>query len=186
MPRRQPSSIDKLPQEVRELIGRLRRDQGCTLDQILAKLTELDVEVSRSALGRHVKGLAEIGERMRRSREMAVALVDRFGEQPDDKLQRMNLELMHGVVMSTLTAAGAEGEDGAAGPVTFDPESVMFLARSLQSLSSAEKINADRMRRLRQEVVKKAADKVEEIGRARGISAETVREIRAGVLGTAA
>ena len=72
-PRRVPSSIDKLPVEVRELIGRLR-EQGATIDDILAKLGELDVEVSRSALGRHVKGLAEVGEQGRHARSVLAIL----------------------------------------------------------------------------------------------------------------
>jgi len=48
------STVDRLPPEVRELIERLRGN-GRTIDEILAKLRDLDAEVSRSALGRHIK-----------------------------------------------------------------------------------------------------------------------------------
>ncbi|MGZ8371111.1 MAG: phage protein Gp27 family protein, partial [Caulobacteraceae bacterium] len=67
--RHQPSSIDKLPPEVRALIGELREKRGCTIDEIMDKLRELEVDVSRSAVGRHVRKLADIGAEMRRSRE---------------------------------------------------------------------------------------------------------------------
>lgn len=153
--RRSPSSIDKLPPEVRELIGQLRAE-GITIDAILAKLHELGADVSRSALGRHIKGLAEVGEQLRRSREIATALVSRFGEEPDNRVARLNIELMHGIVMQMLTSA-AEDETGEPGPVSFNPEEAMFLARSLQSLASAQKSDADRTLKVRQEVAKEMA-----------------------------
>lgn len=181
--RRVPSSIDKLPTEVRELIGRLR-EGGRTIDEILAKLTELDVEVSRSALGRHVRSLAEVGEQMRRSREIATALVARFGDQPDNKLAQLNVELMHGLVMRAITAE-AEGEDGEVAPVTFGPEDTMFLARSLQSLASAQKIDEDRMLKMRAEVAKQAAAAAETVGKAKGLTKETMDAIKHAVLGVA-
>jgi len=56
-----PSSIERLPAELRELIGHLR-ERGRTIDEILAKLAELDVDVSRSALGRHVQHLDAAGD----------------------------------------------------------------------------------------------------------------------------
>ena len=61
-----PSSISRLPPEIREAIGALRQD-GRTIDEILAKLRELApaAEVSRSALGRHVQVLDRIGEQLR-------------------------------------------------------------------------------------------------------------------------
>lgn len=180
-PRRSPSSIDKLPPEIRELIGRLR-DQGATIDQIKAKLDELDAEVSRSALGRHIKGLAEVGEQLRRSREIATALVSRFGEEPDNRVGRLNIELMHGIVMDMLTGMEEGGEPGT---VSFDAEETMFLARSLQSLASAQKIDTDRLLKVRVEVAKEAAKAVETVGKAKGLTKETMDAIKHAVLGIA-
>lgn len=185
--RNQPSSIDRLPRELRELIGELRRD-GSTIDEILAHLREMQVPVSRSALGRHVKGLAEVAERMQRSRQIAESLVDRFGHQSDNKLARLNLELMHGVVMQTLTAADTDPETGEVLPVTFSPEDAMFLARSLQSLASAEKITRDQIKKEREEAAKEAtkaaAEKAVGAARAKGLTGDTIDAIRHAVLGT--
>ena len=55
-----PSTIQRLPTEVRELIAELR-EEGRTIDEVLEKLRELRLDVSRSALGRHVKQLDAIG-----------------------------------------------------------------------------------------------------------------------------
>jgi hypothetical protein len=51
-----PSTIDRLPAEVRELIARRRAD-GRTIDEIRATLADMDVRPSRSALARHISEL---------------------------------------------------------------------------------------------------------------------------------
>lgn len=176
-----PSSIDRLPKEVRELIGQLRSD-GATIDEIMAKLGELKADVSRSAVGRHVKTLAEVSERMRRARVMAEALTARFGAQPDNQVARMNLEMAHGLIFELIAATtGAEGEDGQ--PLQLDFKSAKFLASTLKDLASAEKVDADRMIKLREEFAKEAAAKVETVGKQRGMSADTVEAIKHAVLG---
>ncbi|PTS73811.1 hypothetical protein DBR17_17830 [Sphingomonas sp. HMWF008] len=180
-----PSTIDKLPEQVRELIGTLRRD-GRTIDEIMAKLGELSVDVSRSALGRHVKTLADVADRMRNSRAIADSLVAQFGDQPDNKLARANLELMHSVVMQTITAAVVDEETGESQPVTFSPEDAMFLARSMQSLASAEKTNSDRIIKAREIATKEAAKKAVDAAKTKGLGADTVEFIRKAVLGSGA
>ena len=180
---RQPSSIDKLPEEVRELIGKLRL-QGRTIDDVLQHLRQLDVSVSRSALGRHFKGMAAMKERMQRSRDMAVALVGQFGDQPDNRVARLNLELMHSVVMQTITAS-EDDEDGEPQPVTFAPEDAAFLARALKDLAAAQKTDTDRTLAVKRETAKSAANKAEEAMKSRGMSGETVDFIKNAVLGVA-
>ena len=179
----QPSSIDKLDPEFKEIIGHLRL-QGRTIDEIKAHLLQLNVDVSRSALGRHLKGMAAMKERVQRSRDMAVALVDRFGEQPDNRVARLNLELMHSVVLTAITATD-EDEEGEPQPVTFAPEDAAFLARALKDLASAEKTSTDRMLAVQRETAKSAANKAEEAMKSRGFSGETVEFIKNQVLGVA-
>ncbi|NBB51489.1 DUF3486 family protein [Rhizobium sp. CRIBSB] len=184
MARERPSSIDILPEPIRAEIGRLRL-QGRTIDEILNHLKQLDVEVSRSALGRHLKGLATLRERMRHSREMATALVSQFGDQPDNQLARLNLELMHGVIMQTITAAG-EDEDGEQKPVTFCPEDARFLADAMAKLAQAEKTNVDRTLKLKAEAQKEALATVEKVSKAEGLSKDTIEAFRAALRGAAA
>lgn len=179
-----PSSIDRLPDTVKAAIGRLRL-QGRTIDEILAHLEAMDVEVSRSALGRHVKGLAALTERRRMSRDMATALADRFGDAPDNQLQRLNIELMHGIILQTLTAT-EEDEDGESRPVTFGPQEAKFLAEALAKLTSAEKTEADRVLKVKAEAKKEAVQAVEKVAKSEGISRETIDRIKADILGIGA
>lgn len=182
-----PSSIDRLLPDIQELIATLRRN-GRTIDEIRSKLLELDVDVSRSALGRHVRTLGEVQERMRQSRAIADALVSKFGDEPDTKLGRANIELMQSIVMQTMTAIDIDEETGEAKPVTFSAEDVMFLARSLQSLASAAKTDTDRIERLEkraaERATKEAAEKATTAARSKGLSKETVEAIRFAVLGS--
>lgn len=195
-PRRQPSSIDRLPSEIREVIGALRQD-GRTIDEILAKLQELKVEVSRSALGRHVQTLAQVGERMRRSRDLAQSLTARFGDQPDNRLARMNLELLHNALFETLIAAdSSEGEgdeddeeaDGRA-PIAMDPKSLKALADALRSMASAEKLDAERITRMkaeaRREALEEAAKAVDKAAKkvSGGMTKDTIQAIKSEILG---
>jgi hypothetical protein len=191
MPR--PSSIDQMPEEIRSEIGRLRM-QGCTIDAIVAHLQTLyGTAPSRSALGRHIQGLDKLGEKMRRSRQVAEALVQELGDAPESTAARMNVELMHNVILDLFMhdADGAEGVDeiGKAA-LAGNPEGVMMLAKALDHLTRASKTNVDFIaaaeKRAVERTKKAVATAVEAVGRERGISADTLAAIRAGVFGVAA
>jgi hypothetical protein len=173
MPR--PSTVKRLPTECRELIGQLR-DEGRTLDEILNKLRELRVDVSRSALGRYTQQLDAVGAELRRSREIATALVREFGAEPESRTARLNIEMMQAVVMKLMV-----GEDGKVG--TFDPEEVMFLSQALHRLAAANKLDAERTIQIQQEVLAKAAKAAEVTAKRAGLSADTVQAIKAQILG---
>lgn len=182
-----PSTIDRLDPQLKELIGRLR-ERGATIDQILTKLRELDVDdVSRSALGRHVQKLDKIGERIRSQRALAEALVSRFGDQAETRIAQLNVELLHGALFRL---ASAEGEDGE--PVVLDGKEAFFVASALKNLVAAEKQIGDVVK-LRQDLQAKvdarlreaeeAAAKSEGAGDAPPDMAAALKRIREDVYG---
>lgn len=179
MPRK--TVIDRLPKEIREKIGELR-DRGRTIDEILAALRALDVDLTRSTLGLHIKKLDQVAERIRRSRDVADALVRRVGEAGENKQLRLNVELMHSVIMDLFSA-----DDGK--PVAIDPESAMFLARSLRDLATATKTDAEHVLKVRDAAAKETKEKaiaaVDELAKTgeKGLSRDTVAAIRAKILG---
>lgn len=172
-----PSTIQRLPGELRELISDLR-GKGRTIDEILSKLRELDVDVSRSALGRHVKQLDKIGDEIRRSRAVAEALVRQYGDAPESRAAKMNIELMHSLV--TRLMISEEGERA-----EFEPLEAMQMATALQKLVQASKQDVDRETLVRKEFARKLDEAVaaaEEAGE-RGLSPERLAELRRGFLG---
>ncbi|MBI1262965.1 MAG: DUF3486 family protein [Rhizobiales bacterium] len=176
-----PSKIDKLPSELKDVIGRLR-ERGRSIDEIFAKLQELDpdIDVSRSGLGRHVQRIDTIGKRLRESRAVAEAVIDRLGASTDNRTARLNIELMHSNLMALLSA---EDDDGDA--IQLDAKNAMFLAGALKDLASAAKTDQDRELKIRMEVAKEAAKTVEKQGKAAGFTNETISAIKAEILGIA-
>jgi hypothetical protein len=190
-----PSSIDKLPAEIRVEIGRLR-GEGHTIDSILAHLADMrsHVAVSRSALGRHIKGFDKIAEKMRQSRVVAEALVRELGDAPESKTARLNIELLHGAI-NDLFMNHLEGDDGAvdgAGKAALqgDPEGVMMLAKALDHLGRASKSNVEFVAMAEKRAADKAraesAAAVEAVGKESGLTGETVAAIKARIFGVGA
>lgn len=181
--RHRPSSIDRLNPEIKDLIGKLRIDHGWTIDEILTKLRELGKgEVSRSALGRHVKSIEEVGAQLRQARETAQALVAQVGEGNEDRLVELNIELAQSMLLRLFTATN---DDGDGQPVTLGPMEMMLVTKALQQLTSARKSNTDLIIKTREAAMKAAAQKAAGAARAQGLSTETVNAIRHAILGDA-
>lgn len=185
-----PSTIARLPSEIREAIGRLR-DQGRTLDEILTHLQGMEVTVSRSALGRHVQQMDKVGERLRRSRAISEALVRQLGDAPESQTARLNIEMMHSFLFDFLASAEEGAEEGSEAALAHvrDPKSVALMAEAVQRLTIASRNNADYVARLEDRAAAKAkagaARAAEAVAREKGLSADTVRAIKASILGVA-
>jgi hypothetical protein len=189
MPR--PSSIDRLPVEIRESIGRLRQ-HGKTIDEILDHLRRMEVEVSRSALGRHVQAMEKVGERLRRSRAVSEALVRQLGDAPESKTARLNIEMLHSFVFDFLASAEeAEGEDGAAAQALLrDPQAMKLFAESVQRLTQASRTNADFVAKVEERAAARAkrdaAKAAETAARESGLTGATIEAIKRSILGVKA
>lgn len=147
-----PSKVDRLPAEIKDEIAALRR-AGHTLDQILAHLRTLGVaedDVSRTGLWRHIEKLDELGEMMRQDRVLADALVAKFGEEPDDKTFRANIQMMQSLLLKLNVAARLEQDE------VFGPQEMMFLSAAMKNLATAAKSDTDRIEKLEKRAAEKA------------------------------
>ena len=188
-----PSKVDQLPDDIRKMVTGLLQD-GRTIREILAKLFELVEDgtltpsqvPSKSSIGRKRMSLARMGETLRRSRDVAQALVADFGDKPESELTRLNLELMQTAVLDLLMAAEqAREETEATGDVhvPFAPKDIMMLGKGLSELAKAQKATTDVLLKARQEAVKKAAATGEQAAKQRGMTDEDAAFIRAKILG---
>ena len=179
MPRK--STIEQLPKQIREKISELRNN-GRTIDEILEHLSAMDVDVSRSSLGRHIKKQAAVAESIRKSRQMAEAITQHFGDKETGKVARTNMELMHSILMKIMIG---DEEDG--GLIELNPKDAMMLATSIQKLSQASKLDADRELKIREEERARAKEDAAKIAvstaKKQGLSADTVEKIRSEILG---
>lgn len=173
-----PSSIDRQPEPIREAIGSLR-SAGFTIDQIRAVLDEEHgVDVSRSALGRHIKKLDRLRERLAESRQISEALVARMGDATENKQLRLLVELIGASMFDALSSSDE---------AQLDAESQMFLARATKDLSTALRNDADYVERQRQAAADKAraetAEQAVKIARDAGLSADALATFTSRVLG---
>ena len=186
------STVDQLPQEIREEIGRLR-DGGASIDQIVAHLRGLGEVVSRSAMGRHLKGMEAVGERLRRSRSVAEVLVRQLGDAPASRSAQMNIELLHTTILNLFMAGGQDDPDvdgDGMAALKGNPEGVMMLSKALDHLTRASKSDVEFVAKIEARVAERtkrdAAGVADKVGKARGLSADTIEAIRAGILGVGA
>lgn len=181
--KRQPSSVDRLAPEIRDLIGKLRIDHGWTIDEILTKLRELGngaEAISRSALGRHVKSIEEIGAEIRQSREMALALRAATGDEGDDRTAELNIELLQSSILRLVTRTRDDEDGESAGEVK-------ALAQALRDLATARKTVQEAVRKAREAAKIEAAKAVDAVAKTRpaGLTADTVEQIKRTIMGIA-
>lgn len=177
--RKRKSSIDLLPDEIQAKIIELSKRH--TIDEILEHLKQLDVDISRSALGRHIQKLPEIIDRMNRSRIVAEALVKEFGEKGNDKIARANIEMGHTLAMEIMTKCEVDPETGEIKPVTFEPMELMLIGKAFDHFASAKKKDAETTIKVRDEITKQAMQNVTTTAKGLGLSAETVATLRASI-----
>lgn len=180
---RSTSKVERLPEEAREAVGRLLK-AGRTLDEIMAKLAELDIPAadmpSRSGLGRWAKQHGAIVEEMQRQAAISEALVSRFGEAGDTRTARLNIAMMQGILSRLMFS-----EEGQI--VTLDAKDAMFLSSAIKNLTGASKDDTDREMKIRLDAEKRAkaaaAKAVEQEGRAAGLSESLINQMKARVFG---
>lgn len=179
-----PSSIDRLDPEIRALIGQLRVDRGWTIDEIRARLIEMGQQdvPSRSALGRHVRSLAEVSADLRESQVYAEALAREAGSKGGGQLLDMNAQLL-GANMFKLMLAGREGEG-----VQLSSKEAKEFSEALRNLALTRKTELDVIekaeKRAADKATKAAAESVTRAARSKGLSKDMVDAMRHAVLGS--
>jgi hypothetical protein len=181
MPRR--SSIVRLDPRVREAVDRLVREDRATIDQIVAAIEDLGADVSRSSVGRYVKGAREQLEKYRRAQEVAKVWIARMGEEPDGDVGRLLAEMLRTVAFQTISSLDDASEEGAP-----SPGDIFFLAKSIRELAAADKTTADRELKVRDAVRKETERKLagleKQAGKGKaGLDMATLKRVREEVYG---
>jgi hypothetical protein len=169
--------IDRLPAELRELIGRLR-SEGQTHRAIHAALLERGVTIAFSTLRDHLRKIDREGRELRRSRRQAEVLIERLGSAPEPSLAPFSVELLQARIMDMLTPRDGAPELGV--------RDLRNLAAALATLASALKADAQREQVLRREFAREAAGKAVAVARGAGLTPELAARFRAAILGLAA
>jgi hypothetical protein len=176
------SFASKLPKDLRQEMDRQIVEGTMTVDELWAFLRGRGVDVGRSSVHRHMQSIEEVAADMRRAREAASAIVEKLGpDAADGSLGALLIEIVQNIAFK-IAQDRLRDPDGPG----LNMEDLMFLTSAVQKLSSAQKTDADRILKVRQELAKEAVKAVDQVGKAKGLSGETIDAIKHAVLGVAA
>jgi len=178
-----PSSIDRLDPEIRKLIADLRIERGWTIDEIKAQLSKLGHgDVSRSALGRHVRTLAAVGQQMRETQIYAEALAREAGDASQSRMIDLNAQLLQ-ANMFRLMLAEKDGEG-----IQLSPKEAKEFSEALRNIAQARRADFELIekaeKRAAEKATRAAAENATRAARSKGLSKDTVEAIRFAVLGS--
>jgi Protein of unknown function (DUF3486) len=160
------STVKKLPPDVVAEIDKLRIQHGWEIDELVEFVRSKGGNVSRSAMHRYTQKLHDsveaAAEKLNRSNSIGKALVERFGDQPDNELARLNIQLLQGQVLDMIVQEEAAelDDEGNPLPVMGDSLKLVRLTKAVQQLLSAEKMNAERVAQIRRLAVEEERQRI--------------------------
>jgi hypothetical protein len=172
--RRRPSTIAQLGDGARSELDRLLLEGKFSLSEITQRVQELGGNVSRSAIGRYAQYQEQVASDIRATREMAQAIGKEL-EDCDGDAGRLAIESVQTLLLRARMDL-ASGEE-------IDIKALSFLCGAVKDLQSAFKMNIETEGKIRDRVLKEAAQRVAKASTSRGMTAETVEFIKAQILG---
>ncbi len=182
MAKRQQSSIDRLPEDIRSRLQELLRDPRVTQLDAVARINAIledeghGERLSKSAVNRYALKMEEVGAKLRQAREVSQMWIGRLGAEPQGEVGKLLNEMVRTLAFEAVVTM-SEGEE----PV--DPKMIKDLAIGIERLEKAASENVKRDEEIRRRAMQEAADKAEQIAKKGGLSAATVQTIRSEILG---
>jgi hypothetical protein len=177
----QQSSIDRLPEDIREKLQELLRDPRVTQLDATARINEiLEAEghpdrLSKSAVNRYAVKMEEVGQKLLETREVAQMWIGKLGAEPQGEVGKLLNEMVRTLAFRMAMRASDDDEG-------LDPKLIKNLAVSvyrlekaaMENLQAEEKIRKKERERLKDEALK-AVEKEEKSGGQ--MTAERFKEI---------
>lgn len=185
-----PSSIDRLPDDIRSQLQALLRDPRVTqldaTDKINAILAAEGHEerVSKSAVNRYAVRMNEVGEKLRQSREVAEMWIAKLGAQPQGQLGHLVNEMLRSMAFD-LALKLQEGElTEQSMPAVIEMVKELSLSVTRLERASSENVKREELIRKqeRERAAEEAAASAETVARAQGLSSDGVAALRAAIL----
>lgn len=189
--RPRPSSIDLLPEECEGVVAWAAQElakQGRTLSDIYSefrtKLIALQGELGLafdipafSSFGRHSLRLGSLRARHRRGIELARALNETTDEADADELTKAATNTLKSLVFELLEYGGEAG---------FSPKEALAMSGAIKQLAQAENISTARRQKVQKEFEDKAEKIIDTVAKEKGMSADTIAQLRRDFLGVRA
>jgi hypothetical protein len=181
MAKRQQSSIDRLPDDVREELQALLRDPRVTQLEATARINAIleadghPERLSKSAVNRYAVRMEEVGAKLREAREVAQMWIGKLGSEPAGEVGRLLNEIVRNLAFrAAMQVSEGEGD--------IDPKDLKNLAVAVHRLEQAAERNVRVEREIRQQAKAEAAEAVESEAKRQGASAATIDSLRAAIM----
>lgn len=133
--------------------------------------------ISRSAFNRTAIRIATLSRRLEETREIAAVIAPKLEDAGDNSLTLMVAETLKTLIAEMLGNAGELSPDGDTA------EMLMMTSRALVHAEQAKRISADGRRKIESELQTRAAKAVDQVAKAKGLTADTVTAIKSKILG---
>ncbi len=185
-----PSTIDILPQAVRDQLHAWLRDPGITqieaTDRANALLDALGVEqrLSRQAVNRYDLRMREAGEKLRQSRQVAEMWIGKLGAAPSGQTGHLINELLRTLAfdLTLKLQEGALDEENLPAIIDMLKKLSLSVVRLERAASENVKREAEIEKRAREQALQAAAERVDSAAQDRGLTADDARFWREQVL----
>lgn len=198
MGKRQQSSIDLLPDPIRQQLQELLNDRRVTqlqaverINALLATMHETGTapddapeRVSKSAVNRYALQMESVGAKLRQSREVAEIFISKVGAAPQGQVGLLINEMLRSMAFDlSLKLQDADISDPETMTATIDQ--VKALALAVQRLEQGASINVKREQEIRKQSAEAAANVAGKALAGQGMSRDTIDEIKREILGIA-
>ena len=163
-----PSTIDRLPEDIKSQLQKLLQDPRLTQLDVTAKINELleddghPERVSKSSVNRYAVKMKDVGEKLKQSREIAQMYIAQVGAAPQGQTGLLINEMLRSMAFDlTLKIQDADITD----PETLGDtiEQVKNLALAVQRLEQSATINVKREAEIRKQALDELAAKVDRV-----------------------
>lgn len=185
------SKVELLPEDIRTALNVFIRSGNMTQKDILEAVNQMiddaglgdDAKLSRTGFNRYAKRMEEMGQRLRQSREVAEVWVSKLGDAPTSDVGKLLQEFVRTMAFDTSMKMmeASEGEDGE----VISPKALGQLALVVQRIETAAMSSMKREKEIRAAYAAEAAEKTEAVAKKAGLTAETVKMLKAELLGIA-
>lgn len=183
-----PSTIDRLPDDIKAQLQQLLQDPRCTQLEATAKINEVlqaeghQERVSKSAVNRYAVKMEEVGAKLRQSREVAQMFISQVGAAPQGQTGLLINEMLRSMAFElSLKMQEADVEDPEAMSATIGQ--LKNLALTMQRLEQSATINVKREAEIRKQALQDAADTAVVEVKKGGLSDDAADQIRRKILG---
>lgn len=179
------SKVDLLPQSLQDELHKLLRDKSITQMEALEAINDLieehglddDAKLSRSGLNRYAAQMETVGRRIQDARDFAKQWLEEHGTEAESNVSDITLEMLRSLVFDLTMKLTGDKE--------IDPKDLRNLTMSMARLENAAATSQKRVIEARKQFAQDAANEIETIGKAEGLTNETVQLFKNKILGIA-